>query len=342
MRIFKIVTVILFSLFVSVVKAELTPEEQKLYESAMNHLDVYHQYDTDEFLKSKEKLNEVEEKIIKLKKITSEYPDEPRLYFSISKLYDVRDTMLKRHIIYANREEWFSMPIAQETLQGTRDNLTEVARLLEEGKGKPIEVGGYMSTVISVQLYERFQRLYLKQNPNGLGCNDPENQECMPQSYEDFALETLETVANEYQGYGYFEDADRVLNDIEKLSEAGKAKAAELRPAYIEGRKTWSPEQVAEDSFLRVEGGAPKPLTIRGVEAIEENHKAALEKARLRKEAAAKAATTSSQAESSAPATLPTESAPTPVEENNNRLILIGAGIALLLLIGFVALRRRK
>lgn len=317
-------------------------DEKKLLESIFENPDSTQQYWNDEKLSSIDTLKEIENEIANLKALSKKYPDEPKIYFAISRFYSVRGEIFSRELVYKDRDDFFSLPVVQENLSGIRDNLTEVVKLLEANKGNSIKAGAIRSTVISLQLEERIQRLYLKQNPDGLVCNDPDNQECMPQSYEELAMETLEVVADQYQGYGYFDDADRVLNDIENLSEAGKAKVAELRPAYIEGRKTWSPEQVAEYSFLKVEGGTPKPLTIRGVEAIEENHKAALEKARLRKETAAVTAVASSQAQSSAASSIPTEPASNPVAESHNRLILIGAGIILLLLIGFIALRRRK
>ncbi|MDF3012888.1 MAG: hypothetical protein K0Q78_1092 [Cellvibrio sp.] len=341
MKLIKISLIAFFALFSLVAKADLTDEDKLFFEEVMNSYGFDEYLSDPVILKSKEKLIEVENKIDKLKKITSFY-QEPRIYFAVSRLYSIRGEMLRRHIIFKDRMDWFSIPVVQENLQGIRDNLTEVARLLEEGKGKPMGVGGSMSPVISLQLFDRFQRLNIKQNPHGLECNDPENHDCLPISYEELVLKKLLSIATEYQGYGYFEDADRLLNEIENFSAEGKAKVAELRPKYLEVRKTYvQDEETKQELSIMLPGGAPQPITIRGIDAIEENHKAALEAYNRAK--ATEASSSSSSIQSSAPASAaPTEPSPAPVEENNNRVILIGAGIVLLLLIGFVALRRRK
>lgn len=281
MKVFKIVCILLLTLFSLVANADLTEKEALLYEKVMEDYDFDEYLADPAILKSKEKLVEVEEKINELKRVTSVHPDEPRIYFAISRLYSIRGTMLQKHLISHGRQQWFAIPVVQENLQGIRDNLTQVARLLEEEKGKSLRVGGHMSSVISLQLYERFQRIYIQQNPDGLVCDDPEsleNQDCLPVPYEKFALETLINVAAEYQAYGLFDDADRLLNEVEKLSKDGAAKAAELRPIYSAVRSSYVRDADTEmELSIMLPGGDPKPITIGAINAIDEHNKAALD-----------------------------------------------------------------
>jgi hypothetical protein len=260
--------------------AELTPDEL-LFNEVMEDYHFASKYLDKEILNSKEKLVDVEDTIDRLKKITSVNPNEPRIYFAISRLYSVRNEMLKRHLVYKNRKDWFSIPVVQENLQGIRDNLAEAVRFQEEGKGKPIEVWGGTSSIISVQLWERLQRLKLKQNPKGIECNDSnleEGEDCWPMPYEEYALKELLKIAAEYQGYGYFDDADRLLSEIEKFSETGKEKVAELKPEYLAFRKNYvQDEETKFELSIMLPDDTPKPISIQGIQAIEENHKAALE-----------------------------------------------------------------
>lgn len=328
--------------------ADLSPDDQLLLNEVMEDHHFASKYLDKEILKSKEKLIEVEDTIDRLKKIASVNPNEPKIFFAISRLYGVRDDMLRRHLIFKDRKDWFSIPIVQESLQGIRDNLTEVARLLEEGKGASISVSGRISPIISVQLFERFQRLNLKQNPKGIECNDAnlgEGEDCWPMPYEEYALKKLLEIAGEYQGYGYFDDADRLLKEIENLSEEGKQKVAELRPLYLEERKNFSPsEETKFDMSIKLPGGTPKPITIRGIDAIEENHKAALEAYHRSKttEANASIASVKSSFSSSSSFSSPAKSQSVTIPEKNIFLKSIGIFLSLIAVVIFLVWLARK
>lgn len=234
----------------------------------------------------------------------------------------------------------------QENLQGIRDNLTKVADLLEAGKGAPIQIHGHMSSIISLQLDERFQRIMLKQNPNGFDCdgNDPENQDCMPIPYKELALNTLLDIAKEYQGYGYFSDADRVLNEIENLSEEGRAKVAELRPVYQEVRKTYvRAKEEADELSIMLPSGEPKPIKIHALEAIEENHKAAIaayNKAHASSSSVASVSSSSVNTQNSSAAAKDQLSVNT--DTKNTRYFIFIALAVLLLVFGAISIFRKK
>ncbi len=341
----KLLLLLLITSFVKVYSEPLVDQEF-LFNSVLDNPNVFEEYDTEENLNSLQKLNEVEQRIDQLRAGLEIRPDEPRIYYAISYLYRVRGEMLSRNISYENRNEWFSIPVVKENSQGIRDNLTEVARLLEEGKGKSMKVGGTMSSIISVQLDERFQRLFLKQNPNGIFCspeerNNAEGDECMGQPYNEIALETLKKVATEYAGYGYFDDAARVIKDIAEISEEGKAKAAELEIQLAAKKEHFNPDSVREELAIMLPGGTPKPLTIRAADAIAEHHKAAAEKAQAEKN---KVLEVQAQAASSAAAIVAAENLAIEKAEKIRQMWIAFAGALGLIVVvaGILVMKRRK
>jgi hypothetical protein len=335
---------ILLSLFsISLGSYAQSENDNNLLRNVIDKPYEFSSYAKDESIKNTDRLDRLESDIDKLKLLAEKYSQEPRLYFLISKLYSQRDTLLSETIIRDNNNEWFSMPVVQENLQGIRDNCTKAIQLQEQSAGKNLEFpmfGTCAGPLMPRQLYERAQKAYLNTLPNVIECpesDDPYNN-CVTQEKKNIELEIYQNILGEYISYGFFDDAERVIKELAQLSDEGKTIAEENAPLLAEARQNYDSEKYKEDLALMLPGGTPKPLTIRAADAIAENQKAAIEKERLAKLA------TSSSASSEAHSSVSSEPSiePVPIAENNNRLILIGAGVLLLVLIGFVAYRRRK
>ncbi len=325
--------------------AQNVNDDEGLLKSAIDKPYEFYAYSSDENITYTDRLLRLEQDIDRLKFLTAKYA-EPRLYFLIGQLYGERSTLLKTQLVYSNKDELFSIPVMQENLQGIRDNCTEAIQLQKQGKGTPLETpmfGTCSGPLMTRQFYERAQKAYLDALPEVIECqesNDPYN-DCITYYKKDISLDKYQKIFAGYKSYGFFDDAERINNEIARLSEEGKKIAEENVLLIAQARQNYDPNKYKDDLALMLPGGTPKSLTIRAADAIAENHKAVIAKEQAEKN---KAQEIQAQAASSAAAVVAAENLAIEKAEKTRQMWIAFAGALGLIVVvaGIFVMKRRK